>query len=312
MRTMHKGTISLIIPTHSRPHLLPKAVDSARQAGNDVEVVVVDDGSTDETQSICRQIPGIRYIRSERNQGVAGARNLGIKTATGAYVAFLDDDDLRLPGSLDRQLEALEAKPEVALIYAPVLLCDQDARLTGGQLPPILPEGDLFWDLIEQRLTILLQSVLIRRECIERVGMLNVRLAGLDDWDLMVRLAEKYEFGVLTEPVAVYREATANSGQGSSVPAGLCERAFDHQRRLMALPRGAAATESTRLRARQNLRRQFTRYLLWNAASSLSAGERTAVRSNLRTLSRLNPMEMVRPGFIRMWLQSLIPSRVVQ
>src|SRR5688572_10955142 len=87
--------ISVIIPTHSRPHLLPRAVESALAAGTDVEVVVVDDASTDETAEACRALKGIRYIRLAHNQGVAGARNVGVLSSTAEYIAFLDDDDLR-------------------------------------------------------------------------------------------------------------------------------------------------------------------------------------------------------------------------
>src|SRR3954470_23631066 len=105
--------VSVIITTHNRPHMLARAIESAREASQgDVEVVVVDDASSDETASVCRSISDINYVRVERNQGVAGARNLGILASHGAYLSFLDDDDLRLPGSLDRQVEALAPFPE--------------------------------------------------------------------------------------------------------------------------------------------------------------------------------------------------------
>src|SRR5690242_20704176 len=104
--------VSLIIPTFNRPHLLPRAVASALRAGSDVEVIVVDDASQDDTASVCRKLRNIEYVRLERNQGVAGARNAGLLASTSEYVAFLDDDDLRLPGSLDHQLALLEAAPD--------------------------------------------------------------------------------------------------------------------------------------------------------------------------------------------------------
>src|SRR6185503_4883445 len=100
--------ISIIIPTHSRPHLLPRAVESAHAAGTDVEVIVVDDASVDRTAKVCGELSGIKYVRVDRNQGVAGARNVGLMHAEGEYIAFLDDDDLRLPGSLDLQAQNLD------------------------------------------------------------------------------------------------------------------------------------------------------------------------------------------------------------
>src|SRR6187549_1762319 len=96
--------VSVIIATHSRPNLLPRAVKSAFEAGTDVEVIVVDDASTDETAKVCLKLEGIKYIRIERNQRVAGARNLGILASTADYITFHDDDDLRIPGSLDKQV----------------------------------------------------------------------------------------------------------------------------------------------------------------------------------------------------------------
>ena len=90
-------SVSIIIATCNRPQFLPGAVASARAAGTDVEIIVVDDASQDETAAVCAQLPGINYIRLERNQGVAGARNLGILASTAEFVAFLDDDDLRYP-----------------------------------------------------------------------------------------------------------------------------------------------------------------------------------------------------------------------
>jgi len=99
---------SIIIATHDRPQLLPRAVESAHAAGTDVEIVVVDDASTDETARVCQTLSGIKYVRTERNQRVAGARNIGLVASRGEYISFLDDDDTRLPDSLDAQIEALD------------------------------------------------------------------------------------------------------------------------------------------------------------------------------------------------------------
>src|SRR5690349_11768985 len=114
--------VSIIIPTHSRPALLPRAVESALAAGTDVEVVVVDDASTDQTAAVCKTLAGIKYVRVENNQGVAGARNIGLLASTADYIALLDDDDVRAAGSLDLQLARLENEPEAALIYGQALV----------------------------------------------------------------------------------------------------------------------------------------------------------------------------------------------
>jgi glycosyltransferase involved in cell wall biosynthesis len=81
-------SVSIIIPTCNRPQLLPRAVESARAAGTDVEIIVVDDASHDETAAVCARLSGIKYIRLERNQGVAGARNVGILAARRSLSLF--------------------------------------------------------------------------------------------------------------------------------------------------------------------------------------------------------------------------------
>src|SRR5712691_6880535 len=113
--------LSVVIPTYNRAALLPAAVESARRAGSDLEIIVVDDASTDDTREVCRRLAGVRYIRSSRNAGLAAARNTGILASSAELVAFLDDDDLRLPGSLDSQITALKAVPEAAFCYGRLL-----------------------------------------------------------------------------------------------------------------------------------------------------------------------------------------------
>jgi glycosyltransferase involved in cell wall biosynthesis len=99
------ATVSVIIPTHARPDLLPRAVDSARQAGADVEIIVVDDASTDATPEVCKNATSSTF--ESKKSGRGRRRNIGIFVSSSEYIAFLDDDDLRLPGSLDLQLAAL-------------------------------------------------------------------------------------------------------------------------------------------------------------------------------------------------------------
>jgi len=206
--------ISVIIPTHDRAALLQRAVESAFAAGKDVEVVVVDDASTDETPAVCRRIPGIRYVRLEQNQGVAAARNIGIDASSSEYVAFLDDDDERLPGSLDRQADALDAEPRASLAYGQVQFASaQDDRLTGEISPRKCLRGDVFWDLMRYNF-IYVPSTLARRERVIAVGAFVADC--LEDWHLWLRLVERAPIVAVESPVAVYRVADPGSKQYTS------------------------------------------------------------------------------------------------
>lgn len=289
-------TVSVIIPTHSRPHLLPKAVESARAAGSDVEIIVVDDASTDETASVCQSLTGIKYIRLERNQGVAGARNVGIFESSGKYIAFLDDDDLRLPGSLDVQVTALEANPQAGFVCGAMLMADQDYHATGEVVVPRHSGGDVFWELLELDFPVMPLATLIRKECFLRVGLLNTRLIGIDDWDIFVRIAELYPIIINEQPVGIYRQPTASSGQGSSVQAQQLRRAAHHQLQLLRLPRAMAAPAGKRRAIRRSAVNRIADTLLWNALPLLRSGEYASVCANILGALRLSPLRAARPS----------------
>src|SRR4051794_1902166 len=111
---------SIIIATRNRCELLPRAIESARRAGTNVEIIVIDDASEDRTREVCTPLISdgrVRYFRLSRQLGLAGARNVGLISSTAPYITFLDDDDLLLPNSLDQQLERMEANPEAGMIY---------------------------------------------------------------------------------------------------------------------------------------------------------------------------------------------------
>jgi len=288
--------ISVIIPTHSRPHLLTRAVESARAAGTRVEIIVVDDASTDETAAVCKSLTGIKCIRLERNQGVAGARNVGILASVGKYVAFLDDDDLRLPGSLDVQAIALDANPEAGFVCGAMMMADQNYRPTGEIFLPRHSEGDVFWELLELDFPIMPLSSLIRKECFLRIGLLDPCLSGIDDWDVFVRIAELYPVLVINQPMGLYRRPTPSSAQGSSSQAAQLRHAARRQMQLLRLPRAMAAGPSKRREIRRRTVNRISDTLLWNAARSLPEGEYRFVWANVLAALQLNPLRAVRPS----------------
>ena len=267
------ASISLIIPTHSRPHLLPRAVESALAAGTDVEVVVVDDASTDDTAAVCRGMKGIHYIRLAHHQGVAGARNAGLLTSSAEYIAFLDDDDLRLPGSLDLQLDILRNTPGAALIYGQALIGGATDRFAHDRYPQPCPEGDVFWQLVTQNF-IPSGSVLFRRSCLSSTGLLDRSIAGIDDWDLWVRVAALSPVVALDEPVVIWRRPAPDSDQSSARAVemvALSTRQF--RRHWMRMSRAAQASPVVRRRAARRFSQNMASHLVSEAVRSLSCGQ---------------------------------------
>ena len=206
--------VSIIIPTHNRPQLLPRAVASAFAAGSDVEVVVVDDASTDETAEVCQTLKGIKYLRVEQNVGVAGARNAGVIASSADYIALLDDDDVRLPETIDLQLTQLE-RSDAGLIYGQARLTGALDRVDIDSYPQSCPSGDVFWQLLTQNF-IPSGSVIFRRSCLQTIGLFNPAIAGIDDWDLWIRIAAAYPVVALEEPVVIWRRPSPSSDQGSA------------------------------------------------------------------------------------------------
>lgn len=289
--------VSIIIPTHERPHLLARAVESARAAGTEVEVIVVDDASTDETAEVCRNLPDINYVRVERNQGVAGARNIGILVSTGRYIAFLDDDDLRLPGSVDLQVESLEAHPEAGFSCGAMVMADQDYHPNGQVVRPRQSGGDVFWELLELDFPVMPLCTVIRKECFLRAGLLDRRLSGIDDWDIFTRIAELYPVLVLQEPVGVYRLPTPFSGQGSSARAAQLRRAARHQLSLLRLPRAAAVPLHKRRAIRKRMLNRISGNLIWTAVTQhLRHAKVGPAYANISAALRLYPLSVVQPG----------------
>src|ERR1043166_1348452 len=292
-------SVSIIIPTCNRPQFLPRAVESARTAGTDVEIIVVDDASQDETAAVCARLSGIKYIRLDRNQGVAGARNVGILASTAEFVAFLDDDDLRLAGSLDLQVSKLAAAPEAGFVCGSMLIADQNYRLTGEvSLPPNASE-DAFWQLLELDFPVMPLSVVIRKQCFLSAGLLNRRISGIDDWDILVRIAELFPVVTMTEQIGIYRHPAPWSGQGSSVQSGQLARAARHQMQLFALPRVKTLSRSQRRAIRRRTINRVADTLLWNGWKSFPQRAFGFAAANILTALRLNPLRALRPAVFR-------------
>jgi hypothetical protein len=215
--------------------------------------------------------------------------------STADYLAFLDDDDLRLPGSLDLQLAALKAHPEAGFACGAMLIADQQYQLTGEVSYPRQAGGDAFWDLLELDFPVMPLSTLSRKDCLLSVGLLSSKLSGIDDWDIFVRIAELYPVVVMIEPMGIYRQPTSTSGQGSSAQSLQLLRAARHQLKLLQLPRAVSASSRKRRAIRRRTVNRLADTLLSSAAQQILRGEHRSVLPNTLAALRLNPLRVARP-----------------
>ena len=280
--------ISVIIATHNRPHLLPTAISSARTAARDVEIVVVDDASSDDTAAVCKSISEITYVRVDRNQAVAGARNVGLIASSGKYITFLDDDDLRLPNSLDRQIEALEQNPNAAFVYGQAIPESSNGE-RGPAQPRCCPQGDIFWLLLTRNF-IPCGSVVFRRSILSKIGLLDEAIPGIDDWDLWLRITELFSVIAIEAPAIIWRQSSPASTQGSSNTVEIIAKSARHFRRVFTqLPRFANASQKDQRRAWRDFSTNVAEHLSWETFSGFRNGAFGHALQSARTLLSLHP-----------------------
>jgi glycosyltransferase involved in cell wall biosynthesis len=197
--------VSVIVPAYNQSRYLGEAIQSVlAQTYGDFEVIVVDDGSTDDTRSVAAGFTDarVRYVYQE-NRGLSAARNTGIRHARGPLLTFLDSDDLFLPEKLALLVAALDANPQVGLVAGQAVLIDEHSRLVGEVFDRGLPE-DRSELLLGNPLHV--GSVLLRREWQERVGFFDETLRSYEDWDMWLRLVRAgCEMRWVDRPVSLYR-----------------------------------------------------------------------------------------------------------
>jgi glycosyltransferase involved in cell wall biosynthesis len=202
--------VSVIIPAYNQAKFIAEAIQSAlNQTFRDFEIVVIDDGSTDNTPEIVSAFP-VKYFRQE-NQRPPAARNRGIEISCGEYVAFLDSDDALFEKAIEKGVEALDACPEAGFSYGQAYLMDEKGRILGlrkaGSKRSCLRQGiDEIRDFLVSGNHIPSSTVIVRRSCLDEVGLFDPGLRfGSEDIDLWVRLARRYAVAYIAEPLGKYR-----------------------------------------------------------------------------------------------------------
>lgn len=213
--------VSVIITTYNRPDYLAETLKSVvGQTYESLEIIVVDDGSaTNEAEKVCASVHACKYYKI-KNQGVAAARNYGLKQATGDYIAFLDDDDLWLPHKIAKQVLLLEAHSDFDLTHCPCEIIDEHSKKTGQIIgrhkDPNLKHGDVKMRMMASW-TLMMPSVLLKRSLIDKVGSFNEAMpqAG-EDMEFWTRCSFYTKFYYFDEPLALYRKHGANISSENS------------------------------------------------------------------------------------------------
>lgn len=206
--------VSVVIPSYNSGRTIRQAVESALEQSVQVEVIIVDDGSQDDTESVLdayRDDSRVRIIRNECNMGVAASRNRGVKEAACPYVAFLDSDDVWLPGKLEKQLELMNRTQSVLCSTARELISETGER-TGRVIQ--VPESVTYRQLLRGNV-INCSSVLVDRQAILKYPMGNDNIH--EDYICWLQMLREYGTAVaVNEPLILYRQ-TRNSKSGSKL-----------------------------------------------------------------------------------------------
>ena len=200
--------VSVVIPTFNRATVLPEAVDSVLdQTYKDLEILIVDDGSTDDTRrSIQERFGSLSQIRflSKTNGGPASARNMGIRRSEGELIAFLDSDDLWIPEKLELQVRQIDRSPQAGLCF-----CDRFGE--GGRPPTRFAvkgfKGDTsLKGILEKGFPFATPSVLARKSTLEEVGLFDESFVCAEDWDLWIRILARSPAVYVDKPLVIVRD----------------------------------------------------------------------------------------------------------
>lgn len=199
-----KAFVSVIIPTRNRSFLLSRAIESVlNQKYNEIELIVVDDASEDNTSQVVeryrQRFRNFRYIRNNSQCGGAKARNIGISVASGKYISFLDDDDEWLSEKVEFQQRFLNSHPDVMAVSC-WYIEDTDGRKRKVRKYEQISFENMLWENFLGSFSF----VMVRREIFEKIGLLDESLTICQDWDLWLKVSKDYKVCVVNKFLSIY------------------------------------------------------------------------------------------------------------
>jgi len=199
-------TVSVVIPTYNRAHLVGRAIQSVlNQTYQDFEIIVVDDCSSDNTEVIIKKIQEqdkrIRYIKLRKHRGGAVARNVGIKAAKNKYIAFQDSDDVWLSAKLEKQVDVFKnVSYNVGVVYTGFWRVENNEKIYIPSHWVTKKEGDIHTEILYGNY-IATPAAVVKKECFDKAGIFDESLPRLQDWELWIRISNYYHFRCIDEPL---------------------------------------------------------------------------------------------------------------
>lgn len=199
--------VSIIIPAYNAEPYIQEAIESAlSQTYKDIELIVVDDGSTDRTFEIVKKFGSkVKYARHNEIKGPSAARNTGIIETKGEYIAFLDADDVWMPAKIEDQIRLFETSEDLALVYSNCYKINRLGEQIGIFPDPVeLHRGSVFEKLLLDNF-ITTSSVIVKREVLNEIGLFDENFLASQDYDLYIKIAERHKIDFIDSPLVKYR-----------------------------------------------------------------------------------------------------------
>lgn len=298
---MPLAKVTALIPTYNSARYICDAVDSVLAQTHPIhEVLVVDDGSTDDTAAVLRRYRSkIRYIR-QSNAGPPAARNTGLAQVTGDFIALLDSDDLWVPEKTERQMEYIEQHPTCGFVYSDMKTFDETGVIEESvkiSRNLNLPSGYIFPQLFDETL-FQTSALLIRKDCIG-VGGFDTTLRMGDDYEFFMRIARHYEAGYVDQRLVLYRQHPSQGTRtwGMQLQQGLPWEILVLERIIERYPE--IREELGNARVKQRLAKPYFNL----AYACMAEGDHRDARRLLREALRYQPANL---GYWRYYFMTLL------
>ncbi len=209
--------VSVVIPAYNCAAFLPETLDSVfAQTYSDLEVIVVDDGSTDDTQAVIAPYSLRIVCVLQQNKGLPAARNAGIRVAQGEFIALLDADDSWGADKIEKQLPRF-SDTEVGIVYSDFSVRYADGRFQSSYLinRPLASEGHVLENYIQSRF-LFPSTMIFRRECFEEFGNFDEEMLACEDIELFARICSRWKVSLVNEPLVIRYEGSHNITSNNS------------------------------------------------------------------------------------------------